>query len=128
MPAEPGIGFSTRVFAESYEVRKLRVCPHIALCTNNVPVPISHRGKARAPADALENPTTLGARPSPAALAGRPIGGPVSITQTWHPNLYRLGNDRNARAPAGRWKTQRRRERGRPRLHQPDARSYDRFQ
>ncbi|NLH75033.1 MAG: hypothetical protein GX456_18455 [Verrucomicrobia bacterium] len=48
---------------------------------------------------------------------------PASITQIRRPIFHRLGAAKNRRAPTGRWKSQRQRERGRPRPHQPDERS-----
>ncbi len=46
---------------------------------------------------------------------------PASITQIRRPIFHRLGAAKNRRAPTGRWKPQRQRERGRPRPHQPVA-------
>ncbi len=73
------------------------------------------------------NQRRSGARPSSAASARRPIIRPVSIKQTRRPNIYRLGAGKNARAPARAGETTGGRERGRPRPHQRDTRSYTRF-
>ncbi len=66
-----------------------------------------------------------------AAVPGRinPTTGraPASITQIGRPGIHRLGAAKNGRAPAGRWKSNGVRERGRPRPHQPDDRSYTCF-
>ncbi|HOK76127.1 MAG TPA: hypothetical protein PLW35_00225 [Verrucomicrobiota bacterium] len=48
-----------------------------------------------------------------AAIIRRPIGRPVSIIEIRRPKTHRLRAGKNARAPAGRWKRKRRRERGR---------------
>ncbi len=68
-----------------------------------------------------------GARPSPAASTRRPIVRPVSGTQIGRPNIHRLDAAKNRRAPARGGKSNGARERGWPRPHQPDDRSYDRF-
>ncbi|NLH74059.1 MAG: hypothetical protein GX456_13465, partial [Verrucomicrobia bacterium] len=52
---------------------------------------------------------------------------PVSVTQIRRPIIDRLGAGKNARAPAGAGKSNGARERGRPRPHQRDDRSYDPF-
>ncbi|NLH75124.1 MAG: hypothetical protein GX456_18920 [Verrucomicrobia bacterium] len=52
---------------------------------------------------------------------------PVSIPQIGPPKIHRLGAAKNRRAPARAGETTDGRERGRPRPHQRDDRSYDPF-
>jgi len=52
---------------------------------------------------------------------------PVSIPEVGPPNIHWLGAAKNRRAPARAGKSNGARERGRPRPHQCDNRSYDPF-
>jgi len=77
--------------------------------------------------NALGKPKAVRSAAVPGRINPTPDLTPVSFTQIWRPTVHRLGAGKNARAPAARRKPQRRRERGRPRPHQPDDRSHTRF-
>ncbi|NLH74535.1 MAG: hypothetical protein GX456_15915 [Verrucomicrobia bacterium] len=82
----------------------------------------------RAPIDALETAMALGS----AAVPGRIKPTPDRTTGFNHanpaPERPPVGCGQECPRSCRRWRKQRRRERGRPRPHQPDARSYDWFQ
>ncbi|NLH73573.1 MAG: hypothetical protein GX456_11015 [Verrucomicrobia bacterium] len=82
----------------------------------------------RAPIEALETATASGARPSSAASTRWPIVHLLRSRKSDARSLTGWGRRKIAALLSTRWKQQRRRERGLPRPHQSDDRSYDRFQ